>query len=66
MATRNADFLMDALQQEGKLRRSWRQGKTTNEVFLEDYAALILGLLELYQTDLQINGLSAAQNWRTK
>ena len=53
MATRNADFLMDALRPEGKLKRSWRQGKSTNEVFLEDYAALILGLLELYQTDFQ-------------
>ena len=53
MATRNADFLMDALRPDGKLKRSWRQGKVTNEVFLEDYAALILGLLELYQTDFQ-------------
>jgi uncharacterized protein YyaL (SSP411 family) len=53
LATRNADFLMDALRPEGRLRRSWRQGKSTNEVFLEDYASLILGLLELYQTDFQ-------------
>jgi len=35
----------------GELRRAWRNGTTTNAVFLEDYAALILGLLELYQTD---------------
>jgi uncharacterized protein YyaL (SSP411 family) len=53
LATRNADFLLDALRPNNKLRRSWRQGKATNEVFLEDYAALILGLLELYQTDFQ-------------
>jgi uncharacterized protein len=53
LATRNADFLLDALRPDGKLKRSWRQGKATNEVFLEDYAALILGLLELYQTDFQ-------------
>lgn len=61
MATRNADFLLDALRPEGKLKRSWRQGKTTNEVFLEDYAALILGLLELYQTDFQIKWFASAQ-----
>jgi uncharacterized protein YyaL (SSP411 family) len=51
MAIRNADFLLSYLRPEGKLRRSWRAGQVTKEVFLEDYAALILGLLELYQTD---------------
>ena len=61
MATRNADFLLDALRPDGKLKRSWRQGKVTNEVFLEDYAALILGLLELYQTDFQEKWFTAAQ-----
>jgi uncharacterized protein YyaL (SSP411 family) len=61
MATRNAEFMLDALRPDGKLRRSWRQGKTTNEVFLEDYAALILGLLELYQTDFENRWFRAAQ-----
>jgi uncharacterized protein YyaL (SSP411 family) len=61
LATRNADFLLDALRPNNKLRRSWRQGKATNEVFLEDYAALILGLLELYQTDFQNKWFTVAQ-----
>jgi uncharacterized protein YyaL (SSP411 family) len=61
LATRNADFLLDALRSENRLRRSWRQGKATNEVFLEDYAALILGLLELYQTDFQNKWFTVAQ-----
>jgi uncharacterized protein YyaL (SSP411 family) len=61
LATRNADFLLDALRPNNKLRRSWRQGKATNEVFLEDYAALILGLLELYQTDFQVKWFMRAQ-----
>ena len=51
LATRNAEFLLSRLRPKGKLKRGWRDGKITNEVFLEDYAALILGLLELYQTD---------------
>jgi len=51
LATRNAEFLLRELMPDGKLKHSWREGKTTNEVFLEDYASLILGLLELYQTD---------------
>jgi len=61
LSVRNADFLLDALRPAGKLRRSWRQGKATNEVFLEDYAALILGLLELYQTDFQNKWFTSAQ-----
>ncbi|MBX3038531.1 MAG: thioredoxin domain-containing protein [Anaerolineales bacterium] len=51
LATRNAEFLLSKLRPNKKLVRAWRDGKTTDEVFLEDYAALILGLLELYQTD---------------
>ncbi|HEX7541914.1 MAG TPA: thioredoxin domain-containing protein, partial [Anaerolineales bacterium] len=51
IATRNAGFLLTALRRDGKLRRAWRAGQAGNEVFLEDYASLILGLLELYQTD---------------
>ena len=53
LATRNSEFLLDALHTNGRLHRSWRDGKVTNDVFLEDYAALILGLLELYQTDFK-------------
>jgi uncharacterized protein YyaL (SSP411 family) len=61
LATRSAEFLLNALHPDGKLKRSWRQGKTTNEVFLEDYAALILGLIELYQTDFQNKWFAFAQ-----
>jgi uncharacterized protein YyaL (SSP411 family) len=60
-ATRNAEFLLSNLRSDGKLRRSWREGKTTNEVFLEDYASLILGLLDLYQTDYNEKWFSAAK-----
>jgi len=51
IARRNAEFLLTQPRPGGSLRRSWRKGKTTDEVFLEDYAALITALLELYQTD---------------
>lgn len=61
LATRNAQFLLHALRPNGKLRRSWRDGKITNEVFLEDYAALILGLIELYQTDFNNEWFTAAR-----
>jgi len=50
-AARTADFLLTALSPAGALRHAWRDGQTGEEVFLEDYAALILGLLALYQAD---------------
>jgi uncharacterized protein YyaL (SSP411 family) len=61
LATRNAAFILSDLRRDGKLRRSWRNGKATNEVFLEDYSALILGLLELYQTDFDNQWFIAAR-----
>ncbi len=60
LTTRNANFLLTHLRRDGKLCRSWRDGKTTDEVFLEDYAALILGLIELYQTDFDNKWFKAA------
>ena len=50
-ATHCADFLLTALSPGGTLRHAWRGGQAGEEVFLEDYAALILGLLTLYQSD---------------
>jgi len=61
LATRNADFLLTSLRPDRQLKRSWRDGKITNEVFLEDYAALILGLIELYQTDFNDRWFTAAR-----
>ncbi|MCB2209956.1 thioredoxin domain-containing protein [bacterium] len=51
VAQRNADFLLNNLWRAGHLHRSWRDGRVSSAGFLEDYAALILGLIELYQTD---------------
>jgi uncharacterized protein YyaL (SSP411 family) len=51
VATRNAEFLLRSLRPGGDLRRTWRDGSIGAEVFLEDYAGLALGLLDLYQCD---------------
>jgi uncharacterized protein len=51
VAMRNARFLISELRPAGRLLRSWRAGKAQQPAFLEDYAALILGLLDLYQSD---------------
>ena len=60
-ATRSADFLLREMRPNGKLCRTWRAGKTSPEVFLEDYAALTLGLLDLYETDFDNRWFAAAQ-----
>jgi uncharacterized protein YyaL (SSP411 family) len=59
-ARRNADFLLNNLVQSGRLLRSWRAGKAHLNAYLEDYASLILALLELYQSDAQVRWYRAA------
>ncbi len=51
IARMNADFLLGELAQEDRLLRSWRAGQARHNAYLEDYAALILGLTALYQSD---------------
>jgi hypothetical protein len=60
VATRNARFLLQHMRQNGSLCRVWRQGRAGDQVFLEDYAAVILGLLELYQADFDAEWFAAA------
>lgn len=60
LATRSANFLLNNLYTNDELHRSWRDGKRTNEVFLEDYASLIIALLELYQTDFDNHWFTVA------
>jgi uncharacterized protein len=57
----NAAFLLDSLYQEGRLLRSWRSGRARHNAYLEDYAALILGLLALYQSDLNVRWYREAE-----
>ncbi len=50
-----AEFLLEELVIEGKLMRSWREGRARYQAYLEDHAALGLGMLDLYQTDFNPN-----------
>jgi len=61
-AQQNAAFLLDALHPQGRLLRSWRNGHARHNAYLEDYAALILGLLDLYQADTNPHWFKAAQD----
>ncbi len=62
VAQTNANFLLTHLKQDGTLHRAWREGKAIHEVFLEDYAALMIGFLDLYQTDFDNKWFVEAQS----
>jgi uncharacterized protein len=49
-AVRSGDFLLGNLVRDGRLLRSYKNGEAKINGYLEDYANLIDGLLELYQT----------------
>jgi uncharacterized protein YyaL (SSP411 family) len=70
VAEHNADFLLRELRQEnGRLLRTWKShpelvegaGEAKLNGYLEDYAYLIEGLLELYQTTFEPRWFVAAQ-----
>jgi uncharacterized protein YyaL (SSP411 family) len=48
-AIRNADFLLNTMRKDGRLRRSYKDGVAMYNGYLEDYACLIDGLIQMYQ-----------------
>jgi uncharacterized protein YyaL (SSP411 family) len=51
VAERNANFLLAEIRTpDGRLHHTWKAGVAKGNGFLEDYAHLIEGLVELYQT----------------
>jgi len=61
-AIRNAEFILNNSYQDGRLLRSWRNDQAKHNAYLEDYAGLILGLLALYQTDVNPKWYANARN----
>jgi hypothetical protein len=60
-ATRAADFILSRMRDDqGRLLRRYRSGQAGIPGFLEDYAGLIFGLLELYQAGFENRFLAAA------
>jgi uncharacterized protein YyaL (SSP411 family) len=59
-ATALAEFLITRLMPEGRLQRAWRADRAHPPAFLDDHAALGLGLLALYQTDFNTRWFSTA------
>ncbi len=61
LAQELGEFALTRLTVNGKLYRSWRDGEARYTAYLEDHAALGLGLLSLYQADFNPRWLNAAR-----
>ncbi len=58
-ARANGSFLLEALDRDGHLFRSWKDGQVGVQAFLEDHAALGLALLALHAATLEPRWLEA-------
>jgi uncharacterized protein YyaL (SSP411 family) len=57
-----AGFLLGPLSgEDGRLRRSWRHGRTSGDGFLDDYANVAFGLLELHAATGELRWLEEAR-----
>jgi len=60
-ATRSADFLLDSMRTDGgALLHRYREGSAEIDGYVDDYAFLIWGLIELYETTFDVKYLRAA------
>jgi uncharacterized protein YyaL (SSP411 family) len=60
IAERNASFILEHVQRDGRLLRSWKDGQAKIGGFLEDYAFFVEGLLALYRATLESRWLDEA------
>ena len=56
-AERNGRFLLDALRRDGRMRRSYKDGRADIPGYLEDQAAVADGLLSLYEATFDVRWL---------
>ncbi|HSO49147.1 MAG TPA: thioredoxin domain-containing protein [Acidimicrobiia bacterium] len=62
IARTTSRFVLDRMVVDGKLRRSWRKGRVGVAGFLEDHAAIGLGLFALYAATGEIDWYLAARD----
>ncbi|MEJ7848519.1 MAG: thioredoxin domain-containing protein [Pyrinomonadaceae bacterium] len=61
IAKGNADFILENLQKDGRLLRTWKDGKAKLNAYIEDYANVADGLIELYQVSGESKYLAQAK-----
>ena len=60
IAEKNASFLLEKLKVDGRLRRSYKDGRARFNGYLEDYACVADGLMELYEATFETRWLGEA------
>ncbi|MHC4191965.1 MAG: thioredoxin domain-containing protein [Planctomycetota bacterium] len=60
-AERAAKFILDVLHKNGRLMRYYRDGRVVEPAFLNDYAFMTMGLLDLYEATFDAKWLIAAK-----
>lgn len=59
-AEESADFILNNLWNGEELLRRWRDGEAAVDGLLEDYAFMVMGLIDLYETNFDISRLETA------
>jgi len=60
-AGRAAEFILEKMVKRGRLRRSFYEGRTQVDGYLEDYAFFISGLLDLFEVSGELRWLNEAE-----
>lgn len=60
-AVRAADFVMDNLYKDGRLMRYWGADKANELAVVNDYAFMIMGLIDLYEATYEARWLGVAK-----
>ncbi len=61
IAKKNAEFILSRLQKDGRLLRTWKEGTSKLNGYIEDYANVADGLIILYQVSGEVKYLSEAK-----
>jgi uncharacterized protein YyaL (SSP411 family) len=61
VATKNATFLLSQLRQDGRLLRTYKDGRARLNGYLEDYTFLADGLLALYEASFDVHWFAEAR-----
>jgi uncharacterized protein YyaL (SSP411 family) len=62
LARNNAEFVLQTMYQDGRLKHSYKDGQAKVEGFLSDYALYAEGLLALYRATFELRWLQAAHH----
>ena len=61
VAVSNAEFILSKLERNGRLLRTYKDGKAKLPAYLEDYACLIDAFLSLYEATFELRWIKEAQ-----